>query len=120
MHVIFRKEEKAKAEEQMNFPDMPEKRPTWQSVFHFCTLVLILVFANWGKPANGVTEGAWYWLWVNKWYVTSGFAVLLVFSIHTQIGEVFSQTNKVNQKEKINQVKKDLKTSNNTLEVNLE
>ena len=81
MSLIYRKEEKAKAEEQMNFPDMPEKRPAWQSAFHFFTLVLILVFANWGKPADGVTEGAWYWLWVNKWYVTSGFAVLLVFSL---------------------------------------
>jgi len=81
MSLIYRKEEKAKAEEQMNFPDMPEKRPAWQSAFHFFTLVLILVFANWGKPANGVTEGAWHWLWVNKWYVTSGFALLLVFSL---------------------------------------
>jgi len=81
MSLIYRKEEKAKAEEQMNFPDMPEKRPAWQSAFHFFTLVLILVFANWGKPADGVTEGAWYWLWFNKWYVTSGFAVLLVFSL---------------------------------------
>lgn len=81
MSLIYRKEEKAKAEEQMNFPDMPEKRPAWQSAFHFFTLVLILVFANWGKPADGVTEGAWYWLWINKWYVTSGFAVLLVFSL---------------------------------------
>jgi uncharacterized membrane protein YraQ (UPF0718 family) len=42
---------------------------------------LILVFANWGKPANGVTQGAWYWFWVNKWYVTSGFGVLLIFSL---------------------------------------
>ncbi len=81
MSLIYRKEEKAKAQEQMNFPDMPEKRPAWQSAFHFFTLVLILVFANWGKPANGVTEGAWYWLWVNKWYVTSGFGLLLIFSL---------------------------------------
>jgi uncharacterized membrane protein YraQ (UPF0718 family) len=81
MSLIYRKEEKAKAKEQMNFPDMPEKRPAWQSAFHFFTLVLILVFANWGKPDNGVTEGAWYWLWVNKWYVTSGFAMLLIFSL---------------------------------------
>jgi uncharacterized membrane protein YraQ (UPF0718 family) len=81
MSLIYRKEEKAKAEEQMNFPDMPEKRPVWQSAYHFFTLVLILVFANWGKPADGVTDGSWYWLWINKWYVTSGFAVLLVFSL---------------------------------------
>jgi uncharacterized membrane protein YraQ (UPF0718 family) len=81
MSLIYRKEEKAKAEEQMNFPDMPEKRPAWQSALHFFTLVLILVFANWGKPTDGITEGAWYWLWIHKWYVTSGFAVLLVFSL---------------------------------------
>ncbi len=81
MSLIYRKEEKAKAEEQMNFPDMPEKRPVWQSAFHFFTLVLILVFANWGKPGSGVTEGAWYWFWVNKWYITSGFGLLLVFSL---------------------------------------
>jgi len=81
MSLIYRKEEKAKAEEQMKFPDMPEKRPAWQSAFHFFTLVLILVFANWGKPANGVTEGAWYWLWINKWTITSAFALLLIFSL---------------------------------------
>src|SRR5210317_1625158 len=52
MSLIYRKEEKEKKEEQMNFPDMPEKRPAWQSAFHFFTLVLILVFANWGKPAD--------------------------------------------------------------------
>jgi len=81
MSLIYRKEEKAKAQEQMKFPDMPEKRPAWQSAFHFFTLVLILVFANWGKPANGVTEGAWYWLWINKWAITSAFALLLIFSL---------------------------------------
>src|SRR6056297_3513101 len=70
MSIIYRKEEKAKREEQLSFPDMPEKRPIWQTAFHFFTLVLILVFANWGKPAEGVTDGAWYWIWSNKWYIT--------------------------------------------------
>ncbi|MCA1757718.1 MAG: permease [Bacteroidales bacterium] len=81
MSIIYRKEEKAKRDEQMNFPDMPEKRPMWQTAFHFFILVLILVFANWGKPGEGVTEGAWYWLWANKWYITSFFAILLVLSL---------------------------------------
>ena len=81
MSLVYRKEEKTKAEEQLNFPLMPEKRPAWQSAFHFFTLVFILVFANWGKPANGVTEGGWYWIWANKWYITSGFGLLLVFSL---------------------------------------
>src|SRR6056297_2587716 len=60
MSLIYRKEEKAKRNEQINFPEMPEKRPMWQTALHFFTLVLILVFANWGKPGEGVTDGAWY------------------------------------------------------------
>ena len=51
MSFIFRKEEKAKKEEQMNITPPPEKRPMWQTSFHFFTMVLILVFANWGAPA---------------------------------------------------------------------
>jgi uncharacterized membrane protein YraQ (UPF0718 family) len=81
MSLIYRKEEKAKRDEQINFPDMPEKRPVWQTAFHFFILVAILVFANWGKPGEGVTEGAWFWLWSNKWYITSVFAILLVWSL---------------------------------------
>ena len=71
MSLIYRKEEKTKRDEQINFPDMPEKRPMWQTAFHFFTLVFILVFANWGKPGADITSGGWYWLWANKWYITS-------------------------------------------------
>jgi hypothetical protein len=53
MAIIYRKEEKVKKEEQMNIVPPPEKRPLWQTSFHFFTLVLILVFANWGKPGSG-------------------------------------------------------------------
>ncbi|MBA7571103.1 hypothetical protein ES708_12860 [subsurface metagenome] len=49
--------------------------------FHFFTLVLILVFANWGKPGDDVTSGAWFWLWANKWYITAGFGLLLIYSL---------------------------------------
>ena len=81
MSLIYRKEEKVKREEQMSFPNIPEKRPMWQTAFHFFTLVLILVFANWGKPAEGVTSGLWYLLWAYKWYITSAFGLLLVYSL---------------------------------------
>jgi len=81
MSLIYRKEEKAKREEQINFPDMPEKRPLWKTAFHFFTLVLILVFANWGKPGDGVTSGVWYWLWAYKWHITSALGLLLTYSL---------------------------------------
>ena len=53
MSFIYRKEERQKKEEQLNFPDLPEKRPMWQTAIYFFSLVFILVFANWGKPAEG-------------------------------------------------------------------
>ncbi|MCF8231627.1 MAG: permease [Bacteroidales bacterium] len=81
MSLIYRKEEREKVQQQMNVPQEEGKRPMWQTAFHFFTLVLILVFANWGKPADGVTEGAWFWIWANKWHITSFFGLLLVFSL---------------------------------------
>jgi uncharacterized membrane protein YraQ (UPF0718 family) len=81
MALIYRKEEKAKKEEQMNIEPPPEKRPMWQTSFHFFTLVLILVFANWGKPAEGDTSSAWYHIWANKWYITGFFGLMLGYSL---------------------------------------
>ena len=81
MSFIYRKEEKDKAERQMNVPMDEEKRPMWQTAFHFFILVLILVFANWGAPAEGVNGGGWYWIWSHKWHITAFFAILLVFSL---------------------------------------
>lgn len=80
MAFIFRKEEKAKKEEQMNIVPPPEKRPMWQTSFHFFTLVLILVFANWGAPAASDT-GLWYNIFTYKWYITGGLSLLLCWSL---------------------------------------
>lgn len=81
MSLIYRKEEKAKREEQMNFPDVPETRPMWQTSLHFFTLVLILVFANWGAPGSGDTTSAWYFLWAYKWHITGVFGLVMVWSM---------------------------------------
>lgn len=81
MAFIYRKEEKAKAEEQMNFPDVPENRPLWQTAVHFFSLVLILVFANWGAPSSGERSGLWFYIWSYKWYITGVFGLILVYSM---------------------------------------
>jgi len=81
MAFIYRKEEKQRAEEQMNFPDVPETRPLWQTSIHFFTLVLILVFANWGKPQSTDTSSIWYYIWAYKWYITGAFGLVLVYSM---------------------------------------
>ena len=88
MAFIYRKEEKAKKEEQMNFPTMPDKRPMWQTSFHFLVLVLILVFANWGAPSGEgckstgeVGSGVWHFIFSNKWYITGLLALGLCYSL---------------------------------------
>ncbi|OJV34314.1 MAG: hypothetical protein BGO29_08575 [Bacteroidales bacterium 36-12] len=81
MSFIYRKEERVKKEEQMNIQLPPEKRPIWQTSFHFFTLVLILVFANWGSPSIEDTSSIWYYLWTYKWYITGLFSLLLGYSL---------------------------------------
>ncbi len=81
MALIYRKEEKQKKEEQMNIQAPPEKRPVWQTMTHFFTLVLILVFANWGAPSQGDTSGAWYVIWSYKWYITGFLSLILAWSL---------------------------------------
>ena len=81
MSLIYRKEEKQKKDEQMNIQIPPKKRPMWQTSFHFFTLVLILVFANWGSPSTEDTSSAWYYIWLYKWYITGLFSIFLAYSL---------------------------------------
>lgn len=84
MEFIYRKEEKEKADLQLAMPDVEEARPFWQTALHFFILIAILVFVNWGKPDT--TEGFWYFIFANKWFITSifaiGFAISLMYVIN--------------------------------------
>jgi uncharacterized membrane protein YraQ (UPF0718 family) len=84
MAFIYRKEEKERADAQFAMPEVEEARPFWQTALHFFILVAILVFVNWGKPANE-TEGFWYFMFANKWFITSlfgiGFALSMIYII---------------------------------------
>jgi len=75
MHLIYRKEETAKADAAIAMPEPEVERPLWQNIFYFGAMVGILVFANWGKP--DVTSGFWHVIWSSKWLITSMFAVAL-------------------------------------------
>ena len=80
MAFIFRKEEKAKQEEQMIIVPLLERRPMWQTSFHFFTLVLILVFVNWGAPF-ALDKGLWTFIFTYKWYITGVLALMLCWSL---------------------------------------
>jgi len=76
MHCIYRKEEKTREGKNFYLPDEEGKtRPLWKDVVYMATLVGILIFAAWGKPAEPV--GFWMAVWEVKWYITIGFLILL-------------------------------------------
>jgi uncharacterized membrane protein YraQ (UPF0718 family) len=79
MAFIYRKEEKDKADAQLAMPDIPEDRPMWQTATHFFILVAILVFVNWGEPDT--TEGFWYFMFANKWFITGVFGLAFALSM---------------------------------------
>lgn len=79
MHFIFRKEEMKKAADMAAMPEPEVVRPLWQNAVYFVSMVGILVFANWGKPAQEV--GFWSAVYSIKWPITSllaaAFGVIL-------------------------------------------
>ena len=56
-----------------------EGRAGGQNLVFFATLVLILVFAAWGKPSQPV--GFWNAVFAAKWYLTAGLLVLLAYML---------------------------------------
>ena len=83
MHLMFYREERAKAEEAAGF-DLPEDetaRPLWQTAAYFAVMVGILVFANWGSPASGGQAGRnpslWATIYAAKWWITVALLAIL-------------------------------------------
>jgi len=79
IHLIYHKEEQIKAEAQLAMPEPEVSRPIWQTAIHFFTLVLILIFVNWGRP--DADDGVWYFIFHNKWIITGIFGIGLVLSL---------------------------------------
>jgi uncharacterized membrane protein YraQ (UPF0718 family) len=81
MHLIFLKEERAKAAKAQDvyLEDDEQERPLWQVAVYFLSMVGVLVFANWARPME--TSGVWYTIFRTKWFLASGFGLLLGFSL---------------------------------------
>ena len=78
MHLIFRKEERAKS--AMPLVEIEGKeRPAWRTALWFVAMVGILVFANWGRPQGDT--GAWAAIYDARWWLVGIFAIALVFAL---------------------------------------
>ena len=78
MHLLFLKEERAKAahpQEVFLGDDDKPACPLWQVALYFLSMVGILVFANWARPQE--TSGLWFAIFKTKWIVTALFASLM-------------------------------------------
>jgi len=81
MHLVFRREEAEKASAEVVMPESEVVRPLWQNAVYFAAMVVILVFANWGRPEE--TSGLWYAIYQSRWLITGaaaiGLGAILVF-----------------------------------------
>lgn len=84
MHWIFRRQEQAKADAALELPEDEGVRPLWQNVLFFTPMVGVLVFANWGQPAEATGIRAAIHAW--KWPVTGAFALGLAASLGLWFG----------------------------------
>jgi hypothetical protein len=89
MHLIFLKEERAKAAEvegvELYIEEDERSRPLWQTALYFFSMAAVLVFANWARPDEGAT-GVWPVIFAAKWWITSFFALLMAFTLWRFLG----------------------------------
>ena len=77
MHVIFLKEERARhANGDFNIGEVKETRSLGKTVLYFVSMVVFLIFANWGKPLEG-DHGIWSIIYQYKWWIAGGSLVSL-------------------------------------------
>ncbi len=76
MHFIYRKEEIEKAGVQMQIPQPEVSKSLRQNLIYFASMVGILVFANWAKPAGNA--GPWAVIHSAKWIITGAFGMVLI------------------------------------------
>jgi uncharacterized membrane protein YraQ (UPF0718 family) len=81
MAFIFRKDDKNRAGGQLYLPEEPEKgRSLLQEGLFMLTMVLILVFAAFVRPAPGAAI-LWKTLFTYKWYITLFFLIILAIML---------------------------------------
>jgi hypothetical protein len=81
MALIFRKDDAARATGQIYVPEAGAKERTLlQDGLYIFTMVLILVFAAFARPAAG-SAGLWPAIFAAKWYITVALLVILGFML---------------------------------------
>jgi uncharacterized membrane protein YraQ (UPF0718 family) len=79
MHLIYRREESEKVASPTVMPEEAVSRPLWKNAVYFGSMVGILIFANWARPAQD--SGVWYGIFSVKWLITGIFTTVLILAL---------------------------------------
>jgi uncharacterized membrane protein YraQ (UPF0718 family) len=83
MAFIFRKDDAARTAGELYFPDEGEKgRSLLQEALFMLTMVLILIFAAFARPAAG-SSGIWPTIFAIKWTIVGGLLIILAWIIRS-------------------------------------
>ena len=81
MAFFFRKDDAARTAGEIYFPDEEgNQRTLLQDALFMLTMVLILIFAAFARPAAGST-GLWPAIFAAKWYITAGLLIVLILML---------------------------------------
>ncbi len=83
MHLIFRKEELQKANNQAAMPAPEVSRPLWKNAAFFAAMVAVLVFANLGKPEDASGAGLYATIYGVRFFVAGVFGLGLIAMLAT-------------------------------------
>jgi len=81
MAFFFRKDDAARETGQIYVPEEEDKgRTLGQNALYMLTMVLILVFAAFARPAQG-SAGLWQIVFAAKWYITAFLLIVLLIML---------------------------------------
>ena len=85
MSFIFRNDTAETGDAELKIPRDFKERKLLHTVIYFASMVSVLIFANFAKPAEN--SGLWYSIWSIKWYLTAlsagvlGLSLILWFNV---------------------------------------
>ncbi len=80
MQLIFRRSEAERSAGAIAIPPNDSERKPWQDGLYFVALLGILIFANWGRPAEGA-DGAWANIYAARFLIAGLFGLLLASTL---------------------------------------
>ena len=81
MHLIFLKEERERAAGAGFAVPQDDDKPLWKQVLFFGAMIAILVFANWGRPADGMENTLYGFVYTVRYVIAAAFLTVLLLML---------------------------------------